>query len=439
MGCGASSTTKTSGMVKEDALERELQQEFQDKNSVDLVMHIAMKVNKCVEMDTIYGDIFEKLTFALNLAAKITPYAQIGKFTLTFSVLSNAIQKIVDALNVTAKSMEDENTYSELQMYQDSEIATKAFGLEKAILNISAYMREFEKQKKSAEEKHAINTLEDKIPINDIVSFLGKMQAKTGELMLKPDVITACRASAYVNLYFRLAILRRMVLWQVFLLKHTRGSDKSSTQGVFAMINESQKNDLEMARLVTEPSLEKAVFHFVFHPTENINFSYFLKIHDQEGKIPDIAQEICIKDHDYILRMSYSRDLKMQVHSDANDDYVSGTKDNSDGCKFTFEPVENRGLDNIFYLRSTRWLKYYVYARSDKFCYSVKDKPGIEGQWKLIRLGSNPPEFIISPVMWSGWFLTFEKGFWPWSPMYLKCIRDINKLKRKGLWEICEV
>lgn len=192
------------------------------------------------------------------------------------------------------------------------------------------------------------------------------------------------------------------------------------------MINESQKNDLEMARLVTEPSLEKAVFHFVFHPTESINFSYFLKIHDQEGKIPDKAQEICIKDHDYILRMSYSRDLKMQVHSDANHDYVSGTKDNSDGCKFTFEPVENRGLDNIFYLKSTRWLKYYVYAKSDKFCYSVKDKPGIEGQWKLIRLGSDPPEFIISPVMWSGWFLTFEKGFWPWSPMYLKCIEILT-------------
>ena len=51
--------------------------------------------------------------------------------TLTFSVLSNAIQKIVDALNATAKSMEDEITYSELQMYQDSKIATKAFGLEK--------------------------------------------------------------------------------------------------------------------------------------------------------------------------------------------------------------------------------------------------------------------------------------------------------------------
>ena len=36
-------------------------------------------------------------------------------------------------------------------------------------------MREFEKQKKSAEAKHAINTLEDKIPINDIVSFWGKL------------------------------------------------------------------------------------------------------------------------------------------------------------------------------------------------------------------------------------------------------------------------
>ena len=56
----------------------------------------------------------------------------------------------------------------------------------KALFNNNAFLHETEMDAPES----VINTIEDKIPVNDIVRFLGKLQAKTEELLLTP----ACRA-----------------------------------------------------------------------------------------------------------------------------------------------------------------------------------------------------------------------------------------------------
>lgn len=142
-----------------------------------------------------------------------------------------------------------------------------------------------------SEETHEtiVLKLEDRFPTNDTVKFLGKLKAKMYELMTQPDIPSAERAVVYINLYFRLGILRTIVLWQVFCIKLRSGYDQRSAQGVLAMINESHKLDIEVLTYVTETSFHKIVFLTIFHPTDNENFLNFLRLH--KIRIPSLGQD----------------------------------------------------------------------------------------------------------------------------------------------------
>lgn len=421
------------GELHRESLEEELKNIFLKKENLESVRISAKEMKKCIEsLETSksidYGEVCHKLATVLNIVSMIIPSIPLFKFTLTFSCLSSVLKGIGDALQSLSKPFEQDKTYSELQGYEDSELRSEAIGFEKAFFNNNVFLNEIEM---NAPES-VINTLEDKIPVNDIVRFLGKLQAKTQELLLKPDVISACRAAKYVNLYFRLAILRKLVLWQVFCIKERSGYERSTTKGVLAMITESQKTDLELVRYVTEANVEKAVFLTVFHPTENENFLHFLRI--QEIRIPSIGQDKDFHNQVYAITLSNSPSMTLEMSSWYKGK-INGTTGTSSACLFMFEPVKGRNLDNIFYLKSIRWSEYYVLMCKSGTCYSVKGKPGTEGQWKLVRLENDigPPQYVMSSMEWPGRFLYTESTLWGPS---VKSTHDLKTVRDKGLWEL---
>lgn len=390
---------------------------------------VTRDITQCAELDA--GDIFQKVSVALNVASMITPYMQIVQFPGILCVMSKVFHKLGDVIKSRTKPNEKDAIYSELQRYQDSELRSTAIGFQKALFFNNAYLNEIGMD--AAES--VINSLEDKISVNEIVGFLGKLHAKTQELMQTPNLTSAYRASTYVNLYFRIAILRTLILWQVFCIKQRCGYDKSSTKGVFAMISECQNSDLEMLSNVTEANIKNVFFLAIFHPTEHESFVHFLRMHGYF--IPCIGQDRRFYSQVYVIRSSTSSDVILEMSSWYGG-RILGTKAKTNTCEFKFEPVEERGMDNIFHLRSTYWSDHYVYMYKDGNCYSVKDKPDLEGQWKVVKLENEDGQsrFILSTLKWPGRFLYIENFL---GTLSIKSTYDLPDDKSNFLWEIFNI
>ncbi|XP_061177628.1 uncharacterized protein LOC133186387 [Saccostrea echinata] len=393
------------------------------------VKQAIKELKKCVNSDS--GDVFNKLSFAINFASKIAAIHPIpATLGTTFSVLSNLFLQVGNAMKTTVPSADKDSAYAAIERFQDSELKAEAVGLEDLFYNTNAYLNSFEEDA----PKSIINHLEDKFPTNDAVRFLGKLRAKTEELLYS-DIKSAYRAAAYINLYSRLAILRSLVLWQLFSIKNRRGYDQSSAKGVQAMITESEKSDLEIVKFVTESKFEKAVFLTIFNPSENEHFLHLLRI--KQIRIPCIGQDKLFCAHTHLIRSSNWPDWKMEMSSTFGGS-IRGTNKKSDACEFNLEVVENRNLDNIFYIRSKKWPSYYVYVdRKFGWCWSVSGQPGPEGQWKVIKLEgtSGIPQYLMSPLQWPCYFIFMSST----PDGTVKGTYDLRDIKEKGLWEILDI
>lgn len=379
------------------------------------------------------GDVFLKISKAIALLSSITGYNSfpVHQFTISFSVLSNILQKLGTQLKASTPQVEEDKVYSALLRYQDSELRSEAVGVEDLLFNAHAYLKEID------EEAHesVVVKLEDRFPNDDTVRFLGKLKAKAYELLTNSDRESAHRASVYINLYFRLAILRTLVLWQVFCIKQRSGHDKASTQGVLAMLSESKNSDMEVVRYVTETNHQKAVFLTVFHPTENDNFVNFLRIH--QIKIPCIGQNKHFFYPTRYICSSRSPEIKLEMSSWYKG-RIWGSKSKSAACEFKLEPVEKLNMDNIFFLRSKKWSDHYVYMEEGGKCFSVSGQPGPEGQWKVVQFENDgsPPKYMMSPVKWPCQFLVVRSFLWIVS---IEGTKNLKKIKDRGSWDILDV
>lgn len=127
----------------------------------------------------------------------------------------------------TAIPSERDKIYIALLHNQDSEINAEAEGFKDLLFTAYAYMNEISDQT----HETIVLRLKDMFPAKNTVMFLGKLKAKTYELLTQSDIRSAERATLYINHYFRLAILRTLVLWQVFCFKLRSGFGQSSTKG----------------------------------------------------------------------------------------------------------------------------------------------------------------------------------------------------------------
>ena len=414
-----------------DDFREEIQKGFSDKKTLGSALSAAMEIITCKNQDD--SSVFEKTAKAIDLISTISSTLQVfSQYTETFSVLSGIIKNVGLALKSNTKSQKEDTVYCELKRYQDSELLAEAVGLEEALFSIHAYMNCLSEETNMC----VINSLEDKIYANETVRFLGKLKGKTREVLMNVDVLSANRAKTYVNLFFRIAILRTLVLWQIFCIKKQSGADRTSTEGVLAMITETKKTDLEMLGYVTESHIDKAVFLTVFHPTENENFLQFLQMHGYT--IQGIGQEKSFYGKNHSIRSSLTPRVNLKVSS-MFDGRIFGTSEAPSASEFIFEPVEDRIIDNIFFLHSKHSDKmYYIYMHKNGSCYCVKDKPEKEGQWKVVRLENKtgPPQFVLSTLMWPCRFLSLDPllGIW-----FIKSTYDMEKVRTNGLWDIIDL
>lgn len=414
-----------------EGLEKELQMLFEGGTTDDYVKCAAKKLSDLTGTDV--ADVFQKLSYGVDILSKLTGCSTVPvlSFTLSLSALSSMFKKIGSNLKSAAVPVEEDSIFVALERYQDSELTAEAVGLVDLLFTINAYLGEINEQA----HESVVNRLEDKFPTNDIVRFMGKLKAKTHKLLTTSDPHSARRASVYINLYFRLANLRTLVLWQVVCIKQRSNYDQQSTQGVLAMINEGQRSDMEVIRYVTETSFSKAVFHTIFHPTENENFMHFICIH--RIKIPSLGhdEKFCRRKH--FIRSSKLPDIRFEMIS-SKTDFICGSQNTSFACKFYLEPVRHRKLDGIFYMRSVKWSDSYVSMDKDGKCVSVTDKPGSEGQWKIIRLGNEGllPQFLFSTLKWPCKFLFLKSC---WRTFSIEGTENFKASTENCLWEILDV
>lgn len=245
-------------------LEAEMNVVFGGNNTAGFLKCVT-KLDEFTKNETGTGNLYHKLSLAIDLLSKASRLSVLPA-GLVFSIsMASILKQLGTPLITTAFPSGRNEIYTALQHYQDSELNAEAVGLKDLLSNTHAYLNEI------SYETHEtiVLRLEDRFPTNDTVKFLGKLKAKTYELLTQPDIPSAERATVYINLYFQLANLRTVVLWQVFCIKLRSGYDHPSTQGVLAMIHESYKSDIEVLTYVTETSFKKIVFLTIFHPTEN--------------------------------------------------------------------------------------------------------------------------------------------------------------------------
>lgn len=210
-----------------EGLEKELQKLFAGGTSDDYVKCAAKKLTDLTGTDV--ADVFQKLAYGVDILSKLTGCSTVPvlSFTLSLSALSSMFKKIGSNLKSVDAPVEEDCIFVALERYGDSELKAVAAGLVDLLFIKNAYFGEINEQA----HENIVNSLEDKFPTNDIVKFMGKLKAKTHELLTTSDPQSARRASVYINLYFRLANLRTIVLWQVFCIKQRSNYDQQSTRG----------------------------------------------------------------------------------------------------------------------------------------------------------------------------------------------------------------
>lgn len=244
---------------------------FGGKNTAGFLKCVT-KLAEMTKNETATGNLHHKLSFAIDLLSKASILSVLSA-ELAFSIsMASILKQLGTTLITTAFPSGKDQIYKALLHNQDSGFYAEAVGLKDLLFTTHAYLNEIRDQTHDT----IVFGLEYKFPTSKTVMFLGKLKAKTYELLTQPDIPSAERATVYINVYFQLANLRTFVLWQVFSIKLRSGYAQPSTQGVLAMINENYKSDFE-------------VFLTIFHPTENECFLNYLRLH--KIRIPSFGQD----------------------------------------------------------------------------------------------------------------------------------------------------
>nr|XP_022295214.1 uncharacterized protein LOC111105304 isoform X5 [Crassostrea virginica] len=306
----------------------------------------------------------------------------------------------------------------------DKTICNKVLRHEEYLLGTNLYLADL----KDPSEDYT-DRLKNILSDEEIASFLSTLQSEVKKLISKPKEKTACQATAYVNLYCKIQILHSFVLWQVFCIMNGSAYCHSSEK-VLAMINSSQKTNLEMLKCITEPETKNAVFLSVFNITENEHIKHFFQIQNIETHLDKRFYE-----RKYELQWIRSPDVKLVMKrltfKSAFGVYALTGQSNH----FKFESVEGREFDNVCYIMvELEERPLYIGISSDGECkthvHQIKKADGV--RWKLMSFGMDT--FILASVDWSDMFLYFDL-----TNRRLKGTRDTEKVINRGIWKIVSV
>ena len=413
-----------------DGTLQEMQRLLEEDKAFATLKRAVLSITYCIDADTGMDGIYKNIQDVLQIGTIISKNlkSSIAEVKATCSFLSIVLQKDQYLLK-NIKRLDNDINYSELHHKWKS-----AIRLEESLLHSNTYLAHITE----GTSKHLVDTLQNLISENEIVKFLEDLQSSVKTLILESKikftleekVKSAVLATQLVNLYSKIAILHSYVLWQVFCIKQRYGNDKSTTEGVYEMIDWSHKSSLDMLTCLMYPEVENAVFLGVFHISENENVEHLLQIQDIE--FPAVAGRLCNKE--IYIQWSYSPDVTLQMQKLSYGIWGS-TETPTEACKFIFEPVVGREMDNIFFIRSARsgWTNWYIQIKSGGKCQTVKNKPDVGVKWKVVSLMSDPKNsnFIITSLDWPGRFLYLKS-----QTGEIRGKRNLEKVKEKGLWKI---
>lgn len=398
-----------------------------DERDIRLVKNAVFALNNCTDTNATI-DVFYNVICVLRLGKLIINNinSSILEWKDTCSFLATVLQENELSLQSISRLPGHPSKYYVKE--EDLKMRRSAVAFETSLLTTNDYLTNI----KEDASRHTFDSLENNIGEQEIVKFVSEMHTRVEELIHISDVESVQLACELINVYFKISILHSFVLWHILCIKLRSASDESSTKGVFSMVKNCQTSALNLLRCVTHPQVENAMFLTVFHITENNNVSHFLEIQDIEPYVFD--KDFFAQSH-YIQRVSSPY---LKLHMVPLKFGIYGTSKTTEACKFHFEPVHGRELDNVCYIRSGRleWEKYYIQMNSEGSCTAVENRPKSGGKWKCVPLvtGKEQQKFIISPIDFPGWFL------------YVGSITgsvcgqtDLQKVKKKGLWKICNI
>lgn len=410
---------------------KEMRSLWADKTEADVVMKNVLAIKECIDTNNAVEDVFTNIKRVLKLGKIITDNLNLSvlEWRATCSFLSTVMQESEFSLQKINTLANQRSTYTEIfKKTEGIRMWNSAVGFEANLLHSNNYLTHM----KDDASKHLIDSLQNYISEQEIVNFLTTLHSEAVTLILKSEVESARLASEIVNVYFRIAILHLFVLWQVLCIKIRSGFDESSTQGVFSIVKTCQTSALNLLEYITHYKAENVLFLSVFHITENENVLHFLHIQDIDPAVFD--ESFFAQSH--LIQRVFKPCLKL--HMKPRHYGIYGTSETTDGCKFNFEPVPGRELDNVCYIRSahSEWEKYYIQMYSKGSCAAVSERPETGGKWKFVPLVNDKQHqtFIISSIDWPGLFLYLGSY-----TGYVSGKNDLEKVKKKGLWKICNL
>lgn len=421
-------TTEENGLLEklDDAL-NELQGLLSEERDLQLFENAVLTLNNCINTKATNNDVFINVKHVLRLGKMIIKNlkSSVLEWRVTCSFLSTVFQENEFSLRSISTLPNQRNKYLEiLEDRSYSKLWHSAVSVETNLLNTIDFLTNIKEDASS----NLIDTLQNNINEQKIVKFLSKLQSRAEELIHKSEVKSARLASECVNIYFKIAILHSIVLWQVLCIKLRSACDESSTQGVFSMVKNCNTSSLNMLKYITHPLVDHAVFLSVFHITDHENVLHFLQSQDIEPLVFD--RKFFDQKH-YIERVSIPC---VRLHMKPFIYDITGTTETTEGCEFIFEQVNGRELDNVCYIRSAhqKWETYYIQMNSKEFCVAVENRPESGGKWKCVPLVTDEEHqtFIVSPIDSPGLFLYLNTGC-------ARGRRDLDKIKKNGLWKIC--
>ena len=405
---------------------KEMQKLFPGEEALTVAESAVLSVKKCIDIDAKENDMFSNLIVISKLLTMLQNNPNLSEFELkaTRCFLLNVFKTPQFSLE-HIKRIEERRKHFNSSDDKDK-LWSKAAGLEDCLKQRNRELTNIGNNV----TKHEKDILENNICEKKVVEFLGQLKSEVGELICESEAVSARRATAYVNLYFRIAILHSFVLWQNFWIKRRSSYDQHSTKFVFSEIKRCQNSYLELLRYITHPQVENAVFSNVCHITDNENVRNFLQIHDITPFIFGERFYIC----KHYIQLGKSPDVKLEMRSCRYG--VFGTTSVTEKCEFNFVSVNGRELDNICYIRSAHWEDYYMRMSENGSCDAVKNIPKKGGQWKFVPLDikQEQPMFIICSVDWPENFLYLKS-----EGQSAKGESDLKKIKENGQWRICNV
>ena len=280
-----------------------------------------------------------------------------------------------------------------LNKYDDSQLKAEADGAMRVYRISHAYLARKEGEAKIRE--YEIAALSAHVPVYQGIKFLGILGRKVKDYSKGSYSVQVKRAMEYMQLYVTLAIMRYSILWELYALVKTSPGMNFTAEAIHRVIIEEDDHDKSILNFMHGlPDYPQAVFFAIFDPSEwpiTITFMKKKGLNYVYQGFSYLAYR-----HRYLMpekgrfKYMYMKNDPWGNTRGRNDLHAQGL------FYFDLKPGEN----NVFYIRSFKWSKWYLYMKDEEKggCRGKGRKPGPEGEWIVVKFKDG--RFMLSTKAW---------------------------------------